>query len=474
MQGLPFPGRFAARMKIIASLLALFLPVVATAEKPNILVILSDDQGYADVGFHGSKEVPTPNLDTLAKSGVRCTSGYVSHPFCSPTRAGLMTGRYQQRFGHENNPVYDPLDEKEGLPLTERLLPQYMKDAGYVTGWVGKWHLGASPAHTPWKRGFDETYGFIGGGHKFMDWQPNQYQYTLALTRNGKDDDVPAHLTTAFGNEASAFIRRHTDAPWMLYLAFNAPHTPHQPTAEREQQFAAVENPQRRKCLAQISLLDDAVGNVTKALADSGQTGRTLVFFFTDNGGPVASGAVNTPLRAGKGTVYEGGVRVPFVVSWPGKLPAGTTYDQPVSSLDVFATALAQAGLPMPTDVKHDGVNLVPHLAGEDKSPPHDKLFWRMGGGAAHAMRESNWKLVRLKDKPAELYDLASDISESKNLAAEKPDLAAKLVAEIDAWDKELIPPVFAGSSAKNEDWGPGGANQKNRPKGPKKKAEAK
>src|SRR3569623_597579 len=171
MQGWCASRRFAARMKIIASLLALCLPGLATAEKPNILVILSDDQGYADVGFHGSKEVPTPYLDTLAKSGVRCTSGYVSHPFCSPTRAGLMTGRYQQRFGHENNPVYDPLDEKEGLLFIECLLPQYMKDAGYVTGWVGKWHLGSSPAHTPWKRGFDETYGFIGGGHKFLDWQ---------------------------------------------------------------------------------------------------------------------------------------------------------------------------------------------------------------------------------------------------------------------------------------------------------------
>ena len=455
--------------------LLLLLPVTAlAATKPNILVLLSDDQGYADMGFQGSKQVPTPHLDTLAKSGVRCTSGYVTHPFCSPTRAGLMTGRYQQRFGHENNPVYDPLDENEGLPLTERLLPQYMKDGGYTTGWVGKWHLGSSPAHTPWKRGFDETFGFIGGGHQFQNWVPNERQYTLALTRNGLDTEVPEHLTTTFGNEASAFIKRHTDKPWMLYVAFNAPHTPHQPTAEREKQFASITDPERRKCLAQISILDDAIGHVTQALAESGQADRTLVFFFTDNGGPIAHAAVNTPLRAGKGTVYEGGVRVPFVVSWPGKLPAGATYDQPVSSLDVFATALAQAGVPMPTDKKHDGVNLVPYLTGEDKAPPHDRLFWRMGGGAAHAMRDGNWKLVRLKGKPAELYDLATDIGETKDLASAKPEVVAALTAKLDAWNSELMAPVFAGSSAKNEDWGPGGANQKNNPKAKKKKADAK
>ena len=179
--------------------------------------------------------------------------------FARPPATGLLTGRYQQRFGHENNPVYDPLDEREGLPLSERLLPQFMQDAGYKTGWIGKWHLGSSPAHTPSRRGFDEAYGFIGGGHAFINWKPNQRQYSLAITRNGEPIEVTEHLTTAFGNEASAFIRRHQDAPWFLYLAFNAPHTPHQPTAEREARFASITDPQRRKYAAQVSLLDDAV-----------------------------------------------------------------------------------------------------------------------------------------------------------------------------------------------------------------------
>jgi arylsulfatase A-like enzyme len=444
--------------------LALLHAGIAAAEsaRPNILLIVSDDQGYADAGFQGCTDIPTPHLDALAKSGVRCTSGYVTHSFCSPSRAGLLTGRQQQRFGHEFNPVYDPLDPAEGLPLGERLLPQPLKDAGWKTGWVGKWHLGASPGHVPWRRGFGETFGFIGGGHRYLNWQPNERQYTLALTRNGQPVEVTGHLTTALGEEASAFVRRHRDEPWFLYLAFNAPHTPHEPTPERLEKLAAIADPARRKYAAQIGLMDDAVGAVAAALAETRQSQRTLVFFFSDNGGPVKTGAPsNTPLRGQKGDLYEGGVRVPFLVCWPDRLPAGARYDLPVSSLDVFATALAAAGAPLPTDRKYDGVNLVPYLAGENKAPPHERLFWRMGGSQAHAVREGPWKLVRPKGRPAELYDLVADVGETRDLAGEKPQVAARLVAALDAWDQELIAPVFPGSSVKNEDWGPGGANQK-------------
>jgi arylsulfatase A-like enzyme len=424
-------------------------PLQAADRKPNILVIVSDDQGYNDVGFNGGKAVPTPNLDKLAASGVRCTSGYVSHPFCSPTRAGLLTGRYQQRFGHENNPVYNPADATAGLPLTEKILPQFMHEAGYKTGWIGKWHLGATPAHTPWARGFDETYGFIGGGHVYSDWQINEKEYNVPLTRNGQPTEIPPHLTAAFGNEASAFIRRHTEGPWMLYLAFNAPHTPHMPTPEREAQFADVKDPMRRKCLAQISLLDDAIGNVTKALAESGQAQDTLIFFFSDNGGtPPKLGADNTPLHGNKGQVYDGGIRVPFVVSWPAQLKAGSTYDAPVSSLDVAATALTLAGVTFPTERKLDGVNIIPFLKGENKASPHDRLFWRMGGGTHLAAREGQWKLVRNGTDPLELYNLDADISESKNLATEKPEVTARLNADLEAWNKELIDPVFGGPAA--------------------------
>jgi arylsulfatase A-like enzyme len=452
-------------MKVHPVLLTFFVccGFATAADKPNILVIVSDDQGYADAGFQGSKEAVTPHLDALAKTGVRCTSGYVTFPVCSPSRAGLLTGRYQARFGHENNPVYDPLDEQEGLPLTQKLLPQYFQEAGYRTGWVGKWHLGAAPAFAPWKRGFDESYGFIGGGHRFIRWQPNERQYTLPLIRNGENfTDVPSHLTTALGDEAAGFIRRNKEKPWMLYLPFNAPHTPHEPTAERMAKFAQIESAERRRYLAQLSLLDDAIGSVTTALHETSQSERTLIFFFSDNGGP-AGAPINAPLRATKGTLYEGGVRVPFLISWPAKLPAGVDYAEPVSSVDILATTLAAAGLPMPTDKKYDSVNLLPHLTKEVKTPPHQNLLWHTNKPSL-AIREGKWKLIQIGQSAPELYDLETDISESKDLATENPEVTKRLTATLESWTKELVPPVFPGSSVKNEDWGPGGANQKNRP----------
>lgn len=446
---------------VLVCQLASVLTVLADSTRPNILLIVSDDQGYVDAGFQGGTEVPTPHLDRLAATGVRFTNGYTSHPFCSPTRAGLLTGRYQARFGHEYNPVYDPLDKSEGLPLTERLLPQYLQSGGYKTGWIGKWHLGASPKHSPWQRGFDETYGFIGGGHAFIAWKPNERQYSLPLTRSGvPTDDVPEHLTLAFGDEAAAFVKRNQSQPWFLFLAFNAPHTPHQPTAEREKRFAHIVDEKRRKYLAQVSLMDDAIGQVMSGLAESNQSARTLVFFFSDNGGPVKNGTDNGPLRGQKGEVYEGGVRVPFIVSWPDKLKASTTYDFPVSSLDVMATSLAAAGIPMPTDKKYDSVDLLPHLTGQLKSAPHATLFWRAALGKALAVREGTWKLVRLSNTPDALYDLENDISESSDLATKHPEIAARLASQLEGWTKEAIDPVFMGSSVKSEDWGPGGANQ--------------
>ena len=433
-------------------LLCLFMAGrLPAAEKPNILVIVSDDQGYADLGFQGCKDIPTPHLDRLAREGLRCTSGYASHPFCSPTRAGLMTGRYQQRFGHETNPFYDPQDHREGLPLSEKLLPVFLREAGYVTGWIGKWHLGAAPEFSPLKRGFMETFGFIGGGHHYQGWATNRaIEYNVPIERNGRPVEVTNHLTLAFGAEAAAFIRRHQTQPWFLYLAFNAPHTPHEPTAERLAQFASISNPKRRAYAAQVSLLDDAAGEALAALRATAQDNRTLVFFFSDNGGPVGpigNGSNNDPLREGKGSVYEGGVRVPFVVSWQGRLPAGRTYDQPVSTLDVFATALACAGVPMPTDRKYDSVNLLPFLGGKGAGAPHDRLFWR--SGPKSAVREGAQKLVRQTAQPDQLYNLAGDLREAKDLAAAQPTNSQHLAGVLSSWDKELAPPAFPGLGAR-------------------------
>ncbi len=432
----------------------------AAAAKPNILLIVSDDQGYADTGFQGAKDLATPHLDRLAAGGVRFTNGYVTHPYCSPTRAALLTGRYQQRFGHERNPFYDPADRREGLPLTETLLPARLQPAGYVSGWVGKWHLGAAPEFAPGRRGFAETYGFIGGGHRFREWTVNPaVEYTVPIERNGVAVEIPDHLTTAFGREAAAFVRRHRSEPWFLYLAFNAPHNPAEPTPERLARFAAIQDPVRQKYAAQISLMDDAIGETISALRETGQAERTLVFFFSDNGGPVGiNGSSNAPLRGAKGSVYEGGVRVPFVVSWPERLPAGRADERPVSSLDVFATALGVAGVAMPADRRHDGVNLIPYLTGENKGAPHERLFWR--NGALLAVREGDWKLVRGAGTTDELYNLKSDVAETKNLATAQPAIAARLAAALEAWSKELVEPAFPGASGRNPKSKKGGAKK--------------
>ncbi|MBL9187156.1 MAG: sulfatase-like hydrolase/transferase [Opitutaceae bacterium] len=423
----------------------------AESKRPNILLIVSDDQGYADAGFQGCKDIPTPHLDELARGGVVFTQGYVSHPFCSPTRAGLMTGRYQHRFGHENNPFYDPADRREGLPVAEKLLPEYLRAAGYVTGWVGKWHLGAAPEFRPERRGFAETFGFIGGGHRFQNWTANPaVEYMVPLERNGVAVAVSGHLTGVLGREAADFVRRHAAAPWFLYLAFNAPHTPHEPTAERLAQFAAIADPKRRAYAAQVSLLDDAIGETLAALRASGQAERTLVFFFSDNGGPIAvNGSLNTPLRDGKGSVYEGGVRVPFVLRWPAALPAGARSAAAVSALDVFATALAAAGAPMPADRVRDSVDLVPFITGAKTGAPHERLFWRAQRGQRAVRDAEGWKLVRQDGRADELYHLSADPGEDMNLAAREPDRVRALAADLAAWERELVPPAFPGATAR-------------------------
>ena len=445
------PSRLLFPLALLASLPLRTHAATATesAERPNILLIVSDDQGYADAGFQGAEDLETPHLDRLAASGIRFTNGYVTHPFCSPTRAGLLTGRYQQRFGHERNPIYDPSDLREGLPTTEKLLPEHLQSAGYVTGWIGKWHLGAARGFRPERRGFAETYGFIGGGHFFRDWIEGRGQFCVPIERNGHRSPAPAHLTPAFGTEAAAFIRRHATDPWFLYLAFNAPHTPLEPTDERFARFAAIEDPVRRKYAAQLSLMDDAVGEVLDALRTTGQAGRTIVFFFSDNGGPLTvNGSMNSPLRGKKGDLYEGGIRVPFLISWPDRIPAGRTDHRPVSSLDVFATSLSAAGVPMPIDRKYDSIDLLPVLTdATSEAPPHDFLFWR--SGELLAVRQGDWKLVRGSGPADELYNLSKDVSETLDLSAAQPQIRARLATALDSWNGELAAPAFPGTEAR-------------------------
>jgi len=435
-----------------------FLYVIAIASassaagKPNVLVIVADDLGYADLGFQGCKDIPTPNLDRLAAQSVRCTSGYVSHPFCSPTRAGLMTGRYQQRFGHENNPAWLPEDTKSGLPLDQITLPQLMKQAGYVTGAVGKWHLGAHPQFHPNKRGFDEYFGFRGGGHIYLEGAKGGAEYNIPLEFNGQERPFDDYLTNILGREAAEFIERHQLKNWLLYLAFNAPHTPLSAPPELLAKFASIADEGRRAYAAMVHALDAAIGVTLARLDATKQRENTLIFFVSDNGGPDLSAKSgkpcftdNSPLRGHKGQVYDGGMRVPFLVSWPAKLKPGT-YDQPVIALDFLPTAVAAAGGELSSDRKIDGVNLLPFLTGENSGAPHEALFWRSGGpGATYAARMGDWKLVRLGKAAPELYNLGSDAGETKNLAAEKPEVLTKLLSAVEKWDRDNIQPVFGG-----------------------------
>jgi arylsulfatase A-like enzyme len=428
----------------LALLVGALLPAAVTAadtpdRKPNILIIVADDLGYADVGCQGCKDIPTPNIDSLAKNGVRCTNGYVSCPVCSPTRAGLMTGRYQQRFGHEFNPgPAEQASQDFGLPLTEVTLANRLKDLGYATGMVGKWHLGYKEAYQPQKRGFDEFFGFLSGAHSYVKAGVKGNP----VLRGTEPADEKEYLTDAFGREAVAFLDRHQKEPFFLYLPFNAVHAPLDKAEKYIGRFDKIEDEKRRTYAAMLSALDDNVGRVLKKLRDAGLEENTLIFFFSDNGGPTAqTTSRNDPLNGHKAQVLEGGIRIPFIVQWKGRLPAGKVYDKPVIALDLHPTAVAAVGGKIPEDAKLDGVNLLPFLAGESEKAPHETLFWRFG--EQWAVRKGDLKLLKMGNSTPKLFDLANDIGEKHDLAAEKPDVAKELEGTWKQWDAQLKKPLW-------------------------------
>lgn len=430
-------------------LVCLLSPCLAAADKPNILVIVADDLGYADVGFQGCKDIPTPHLDRLAAASVRCSNGYVTHPFCSPTRAGLLTGRYQQRFGHENNPAWLPESTVAGLPLSQTTLPQVLKTAGYTTGAVGKWHLGAHPQFHPNRRGFDNYYGLLGGGHLYLPDLKGSVEYSIPMDRNGQPEPLKGYLTEVLGREAVSFVAKHQREPWFLYLTFNAPHTPLQVTDKQLKRVQHIQDETRRNYAGLVVGLDDAIGAVLDELNNTGQTAKTQIWFISDNGGPVGvTHSDNSPLRGAKGQVFEGGIRVPFLISWPGRLAAGTEYRQPVHSLDIFATAAATAAATVPPTHALEGVNLLPYLTGEKTSAPHEHLFWRAGGGERYAVRSGDWKLVAESGSNPLLFNLASDLSESKDVAAEQPTVLARLQQAYVSWNQLNVAPIFESPKA--------------------------
>lgn len=434
------------------------VPPVDGRTRPNIIVILADDLGFGDLGCYGSRDIPTPNIDSLATGGVRFTSGYVTAPVCSPSRAGLMTGRYQQRFGHETNPGTSlERDPHFGLPVTESTLGDRFRTLEYATGWIGKSHLGGVPEFHPQQRGFQEYFGFIESHHDYFDTgEPLSDQHDPIL-RGTVPIVETNYLTTAFARECVRFIDAHAAQPFLLYAPFNAIHFPLQATDGLSNRAAALSLPDpRRREIAPVLLgLDDAVGAILSTLRAHHLETNTLIFFTSDNGGTVQLGSINRPFRGGKTEVYEGGIRVPFLMQWTGHLTPGRVFDDPVSTLDILPTAWGAVGLPVPDGWHLDGVNLLPHLCDASLGAPHPTLFWRIetdglnqGGDVLdgiRAVREGRWKLV----KPGvlanwELYDLSVDLGETSDLASARPEVVQHLVAAFHAWSGETARPLWA------------------------------
>jgi arylsulfatase A-like enzyme len=440
-------------IRYCAVLLLAPLPALqAAAEqstKPNILLIYTDDHGWADLGAQGvNAEIRAPNLDQLARDGVRFARGYVSAPQCVPSRAGVITGRYQQKFGVEDN-------TKGPLPLAELTIAERLKPAGYLTGMVGKWHLdhtessggGAAriearmlPQHMPHCQGFDEY------------WRGEMRQYFASHDLNGKPfADAPRLVSdnrfrVVVQTEAAlGFLARRAskpEQPWFLYLAWFAPHVPLESPEPWFSKTPANLPMPRRKALAMIAAMDDGLGQIREKLRAMGQEKNTLIFFIGDNGAPLGKawdGSINLPMAGQKGMLSDGGIRTPFVAAWPGKLPAGITCDQPVISLDVAATAVALAGLPH--DKQLDGVNLIPFVTGQNKGAPHDALYWRWRSQAA--VLEMPYKLILLGNRERLLFDITTPGGENNgcNLVNKKPDIAARLEAKLKSWSETLQPP---------------------------------
>ena len=407
--------------------------------KPNVIVIFTDDHGYADLSCQGVfDDVKTPHIDSLVAGGVRMTSGYVTAPQCVPSRAGLLSGRYQNRFGVESNGM-----SLEGFNA-ERTIAERIKTLGYATGMTGKWHLGRPDQIT--QHGFDDVF--------FKNSNQNGWaNYDLAgnTVEPGPEKSGLYHLD-ANSAAAVAFIKRHHDHPFFFYLAYRAPHVPLDAPAKYLSRFPGKMPQRRRQALAMLSAVDDGVGSVLDALRQYDIERNTLIFLIGDNGAPLKihkldapgggpgwDGSLNDPLNGEKGMLTEGGIRVPFLVYWKDTLPAGVVYEEPVISLDVAATALAVAG--GPDDPKLDGVNLIPYLQGKRPGAPHEMLFWRWI--AQSAVRQGQWKYLRAGGREY-LFDLTTDKEEKHNLLAEHPDIADRLRGQLKEWSAELSPPGLA------------------------------
>lgn len=422
-------------------------------KNPNIIVIISDDQGYADVGFHGSREIFTPNIDRIANNGVVFSEGYVSYAVCSPSRAGLITGRYQNRFGYTRNILLAPKDSLMGLPLSEQTLPDVLNNVDYKTKAIGKWHLGAHESLVPERRGFDEFFGFIIGGHRYFpedltinDLTEATRQMDGYITRiydNGKRIDTKKYLTEELSDNAVQFIEDNSDNPFFLYLSYNAPHTPLQATERDLERNNHIEVEKRRTYAAMVSSMDDGIGLILDKLEEKKISDNTIVIFFSDNGGVEwYNFSDNGVLRGIKGDFFEGGIRVPFTMQWPKKIKPGITYDKPIIALDVFATVASAASAEKYIKNDIDGVDLLPYINGDKSGLPHQYLYWQNPDKDIDVVRDERYKYLRIKNDEY-IFDLKNDISEETNIIDSSKPIYDRLKSQFKEWEKDMIDPVF-------------------------------
>lgn len=449
-------------ISILLTVLVILLSCENTQNKisekiqPNVIVIMADDLGYIDVGFNGSIDIPTPNIDRIAKQGVKFTNGYTPYSVCSPSRAGFMTGRYQQRFGYERNAQYQPNDPNMGLPQGEKSISTVLRQVGYTSGVIGKWHLGAHISNHPLNRGFDFFYGHLGGGHRYFPEEltiedsysisDEPLSYETWIMRDHKPEKTDEYLTDEFSNEAVTFVEKNMGGPFFLYLAYNAPHGPLQATPKYMNRFDQIKNKRRKTYAAMVSAVDDGVGRILDRLESLGITENTIIFFLSDNGGPEPkNGSNNGPLREGKSSIYEGGNRVPFAMQWTGEI-APMVYDYPISSLDILPSIAALTCAPLTADKPLDGVNIIPYLKGEKQGRPHQTLYVRKFDDDLYSVRDGDMKLItKKKNSVKELYNLQGDLGEENDLA----DIFPKEVKRLDSlrkkWDAQLVDPIFLG-----------------------------
>jgi len=425
---------------------------------PNLVVIMTDDMGYADVGFNGCRDIPTPNIDRIAEDGIKFTDGYVSFPVCGPSRAGFLTGRYQDRFGFTTNPTIDPGNPIAGLPLEEETMAQVLRKADYKSAIIGKWHMGTHPAFHPLERGFDYFYGFLSGGHNYFHDQltlkdltevSKKWEwYRTKIIENRMAVETDDYLTDELTDAALGFIDKQLEADqhFMVYLAYNAPHTPMQATEKYLSRFPDIEDKRRKTYAAMVSAVDDGVGRVLKILEEKGADENTIVVFLSDNGGAHNNGSSNMPLRGLKGDMYEGGIRVPFAMQWKGVIPGGQTYKKAISSLDIMATIVGRTDIEINPEKPLDGVDLIPFLTGKDDGEPHDYLFWRKWEQNAMAVRNQNRKVVANQNQDQyspELFDLSPGGNEKNDLKADEVVTYNMLLEEWQNWNKQLKDRIF-------------------------------